>query len=75
MATSKRLGRHQAEAAHNPRMSRVDEETEGHKLPPPEDKFQTLWNRIKENATEVLHDDLVMSVALEAQRSVRKGNA
>jgi hypothetical protein len=56
-------------------MSRADEETEGQCQPPPADKFQTIWNRMQEKAAEVLDDDLVMSIALEAQRSVRKGNA
>jgi len=56
-------------------MSRVDEETEGQKQPPPDDEFQTLWTRMQENTAEVLDDDFVMTVALEAQRSVRKGNA
>jgi len=56
-------------------MSRVDEETEGQNQPSPADDFQTIWNRMQERATEAQDDDFVMTIALEAQRSVRKGNA
>ena len=56
-------------------MSRVDEETEGQSLPAPEDDFQAVWNRMTARAADDLDDDVVMAIALEAQRSVRKGNA
>ena len=36
------------------------------------DEFQALWHRMKAKAVEVLDDDLVMSVALVAQQSVRR---
>ena len=38
------------------------------------DEFQALWHRMTAKAVEVLDDDLVMSVALAAQRSVRRGD-
>ena len=36
------------------------------------DEFQVLWHRMKAKAAEVLDDDLVMSVALDAQQAVRR---
>ena len=39
------------------------------------DEFQVIWHRMTARATEDLDDDLVMSVALEAQRSVRRAGA
>ena len=39
------------------------------------DEFQVLWHRMKAKAAEVLDDDLVMSVALGAQRSARRAGA
>jgi len=39
------------------------------------DELQALWHRMTAKAEEVLDDDLVMSVALAAQQSVRRGGA
>ena len=39
------------------------------------DEFHVLWHRMKAKAAEVLDDDLVMSVALSAQRSARRSGA
>jgi hypothetical protein len=56
-------------------MSRIDEETEGQNQPQPADEFKTIWKRVEERATDAMDDDFVMTVALEAQQSVRKRNA
>jgi hypothetical protein len=39
------------------------------------DAFQVLWHRMTARAAEDLDDDFVMSVALDAQRSVRRAGA
>ena len=39
------------------------------------DVFQALWHRMTARATEDADDDLVMSIALEAQRAVRRAGA
>ncbi len=39
------------------------------------DEFQVLWHRMKAKATEVLDDDLAMSVALSPQQSARRAGA
>jgi hypothetical protein len=64
-----------ARLRHTRRMSRVDEETEGQNQPQPPDEFKTIWKRMVEKATDAMDDDFVITVALEAQQSVRKRNA
>jgi hypothetical protein len=35
------------------------------------DPFQVLWHRMESRSSEILDDDVVMSVALSAQQAVR----
>ena len=43
--------------------------------PASRDVFQALWHRMTARATEDDDDDLVMSIALGAQRAVRRAGA